>query len=488
MKTNNPLKADMFMKKLIYIFLMLAVGGKALAQGSNSSTYQTIIKDADRLKITFITLDGLDYRYFLAVDFWQNIAVVPSDKALQAYVDPASYSLLTPQLWSFSYDTSVMSLKNPSVDVYDYEVGEDGWPVTGGNTWAQLKNGIQNYIIKNRLQFILDGSIIMEGYRPDKHYYKTRGNSFLRIEQQGDSYLVSGSQYGAPVKATAQETMNGLLLVVDDPILPNRKSVAMTLAEHPEFSEFLGILQACGAVNTRNNKDKWMAVDQQYGNLFNLKQGGTVGAEDVSSTQMKATYLLDGYHYTIYAPTNAAMQQAYAAGLPTLADLEAAYELDDAAYEQGLTSTKAAEIREVMLNFVKYHIQDNAVFVDDGSESGRYFTAKNRYVESKEYDEESGQMVATGIYRAARPYSLTVQTSSAGMTVTDSKGNVRRVDTANGLYNLMANEYWTDGLSSARPYQTTINNSSFAVIHAIDGPLLYSDKQFTYEQVPFTLK
>ena len=473
------------MKKLIYIFLMLAMSGKASAQDNNNTNWYAIAMDED-LKIASSALMGLDYTPYLAVDFWQNIAIMPSDKALQTYIDPLSYAASTPQIWAFVYDESVMYSRNPVVDIYNYEVGADGNPVTSGTKLAQLTNGMSNNVIKNRLQFLLDNSIIMEGYRPDKHYYKTRGNSFVRIEQRGDHYLVSGSQYGIPVKATAQETENGILLVVDDPVLPNRKNVAATLAEHPEFSEFFDILQACGAINPRNSKDSWLAADQQYGNLFNLKQGGTVGAEDVEPKSYKATYLLDGYHYTIYAPTNEAMQQAYAAGLPTLADLDAAYEQDDAAYEQGLTSTKAAEIREVMLNFVKYHIQDNAVFVDDGSLSGRYPTAKNRYMEVTEYDSESGQMVATGKYRVAHPYSLTVQTGSAGMTVTDSKGNTRRVDAASGLFNLMTNEYWMDGTTVRNPYQMTINNSSFAVIHAIDGPLLYSDNQFTYEQIPLT--
>ena len=81
---------------------------------------------------------------------------------------------------------------------------------------------------------------------------------------------------------------------------------------------------------------------------------------------MKANYLLDGYHYTIYAPTNEAMQQAYAVGLPTPQDLKAAEKAD--AETEG---TKSNELREVMLNFVKYHIQDNAIFIDNGFESGR---------------------------------------------------------------------------------------------------------------------
>ena len=62
-------------------------------------------------------------------------------------------------------------------------------------------------------------------------------------------------------------------------------------------------------------------------------------------------------------------------------------------------------------------------------------------------------------------------------------GNTRNVIMSEGTYNLMAREYWVDGTNTTTlPSNTTLNNSSFAVIHAIDGPLYYdAPNQFKYE-------
>ena len=46
------------------------------------------------------------------------------------------------------------------------------------------------------------------------------------------------------------------------------------------------------------------------------------------------------------------------------------------------------------------------------------------------------------------------------------------------MYNVQAREYWlnTTNVNNAQ----TLTNSSTAVVHAIDGPLLFDKDQFTY--------
>ena len=58
--------------------------------------------------------------------------------------------------------------------------------------------------------------------------------------------------------------------------------------------------------------------------------------------------------------------------------------------------------------------------------------------------------------------------------------NVRNVITTPGLYNLMCREYWLSGSGTGR----SINSSSDAVVHLIDGVLLYDDSltSKTWEQ------
>ena len=476
---NNPLKKEYTMKKIFYTLLMLTTCGGASAQ--DWSITQTVLNavytDIEHFQILANTLNSLSsyeelpHRSYVVQPFWSVTTLWPTDQAFQTFVDPVSCGSSQPQVWVVKCDMTQSSSKRITADVYNCSFNQDGTPtISGDKPLTTLTNGMSNYIIKNRMTYLLDNSIIMEPYRPEKHYYKTLGNSFVRIVKDGSNYKVYNSTQNPPVTATAYEAENGLALTYDNPIVPNRKSVAATLAEHPEFSEFLSLLQACDAVCKSRNKDGCEPVDKTFGNLFNQKVGGSAGAESVPENEMKANYLLDGYHYTIYAPTNEAIQQAYAAGLPTPQDLKAAEKAD--AETEG---TKANELREVMLNFVKYHIQDNAIFIDNGFESGRYATAKSQLIKNE----------ATGNYIVGAPYKLSVNVSSTNLTVTDHQGNTRRVLTSAGLHNLMANEYWANG-SVSSAYSSSLNNYSFAVIHAIDGPLLYDDNQFKYEYKPLS--
>ena len=68
-------------------------------------------------------------------------------------------------------------------------------------------------------------------------------------------------------------------------------------------------------------------------------------------------------------------------------------------------------------------------------------------------------------------YKLNTNVSNDGITIIDGMGNTRKVDTKNGLYNIMAREYQynsSDALNASEIY-----TSSFAVIHQIDGALNY---------------
>jgi hypothetical protein len=179
--------------------------------------------------------------------------------------------------------------------------------------------------------------------------------------------------------------------------------------------------------------------------------------------------------------------------------------------------SNAGKILEVMLDFVKYHIQDNSLYIDEGFQSGEYETGKTEmiaavnvyenldqieYIEGTDSVRLAGNATYklaqkfddgtityyTGEYTPGRPYKLKVNVSANGMTVTDCRngydqqshvalgGNTAKVKMEEGLYNLMAREYWYDGGSKiSNPWGAQINNSSAVVIHAIDAPLIFAD-------------
>ena len=79
------------------------------------------------------------------------------------------------------------------------------------------------------------------------------------------------------------------------------------------------------------------------------------------------------------------------------------------------------------------------------------------------------------------------------MTVTEADAtqgekHTRNVLSDSKLHNLMAREYWYESSTTVKtPSQAKLNNSSFVVIQAIDGPLFYDRQhQFKYTRKQLT--
>ena len=170
--------------------------------------------------------------------------------------------------------------------------------------------------------------------------------------------------------------------------------------------------------------------------------------------------------------------------------------------------SRADSIKEVMLDFVKYHIQDNAIFVDVDT-AGVFETGKTELIKATQVDETTGEESWGGKYSPGRPYKLDVKVEGGQMYVTDCRngysgekalgGNQTKVVIKDGAYNLMAREYWLESSGAiTNPNNVRLNNSSFVVIHAIEDPLIFADgkhydskgneiaTQFTYTYKPLT--
>lgn len=517
---------------------------KVFAPTSYSSVLSPSVIDTMSYSSISNSIHNMEYEAYLNSMVSTYTFLLPTNKAMASYIDPVSYGQEQPQLWTFNYDFSQALTKRITVDIYNCTIDENGIPTAVGEKVTTLKNPDwknNDNAIKDRVEDLLDNMIITEGFQPGKQYYKTKANTFMRIVPDGNNYNVYGSwqqQYNSPIVVEADsvyQKKNGKTFIVGEMPMGASNSVAKTLALDPDnFSDFLWVLQNSGALSTTNSKDGWQAGDQTYGNLFNLKDGGSIGAEDVDSKSKKATYLLNNFHYTVYAPTNAAMQQAFAAGLPDAEALRLAEEYDQSVSDDPeAKADSAAKIQEVLLDFVKYHIQDNSIFVDAGFKSGDYESGKTELTKSTNIVEASSETTITvvddthilvnapagentyetpsqsananvitrnasgvitaaqyytGKYSPGRPYKLKVNVSASGMTVTDVEGHVRHVSTDEKLHNLMAREYWYKGSTTInRPYQTTLDNSSFVTIQAIDGPLFFdSNNQFKYTRKQLT--
>ena len=214
---------------------------------------------------------------------------------------------------------------------------------------------------------------------------------------------------------------NGKSYILETPIMGTRQTVRDVLASHPEFSKFLELMDGSGLFELIHNKRN------------------ACGGTNIST--------FNTYHYTIYVPTNESIDALQRSGKLS------SWEAVDAFEEAGNLTAKTRDSLQIV-NFLKYHIQDNALFIGAEEETGDFETAV--------IDPST-----------ERFYRIRARLTEGGISLTDHAGNTRNVETRNGLYNLVAREYQynTTDASSANAIET----SSSAVIHQINEPLLIKD-------------
>ena len=168
--------------------------------------------------------------------------------------------------------------------------------------------------------------------------------------------------------------------------------------------------------------------------------------------------LFDAYNYTVYVPTDSEMQRLHSDGLlPDWTDYE---NLTAEQFGGDATLLKKAQtiVANRILNFLKYHIQDNSVFIGGEPTSGVKFETSTLNPLNNRF------------------FSLTVTADDEQLTVVDQLNNVRHV-VKNNNYNLIGREYWIQSAQNVN--STQLYNASDLVVHQIDGPLFYQEGQLT---------
>lgn len=370
-------------------------------------------------------LNSMDTRYSL---------IIPTDTAFLRYIDPVSYQDNTKTLYQFFWSDS---RQNVGAYKYDYNMTTGEIGELQETVYATSSNGKDNDEIMNRLSDILENSIIVGDIEDGSTYFSTKGGGVIKVEGTGDDITIGGSlqaELDDMIDVTTiydlTDNGNGKSYVIEEEVpMTTEMSVYETLMEHEEFSRFLELLE--GPENMDEDSTQYIML-----------------TSEPTSSHTCVDYNLsvfDNYNYTVYVPTNAAIEEMHDNGyLPY-------WDEYDAALDNGVDTELSYRIKNKIINFVKYHIQDNSIYIGDDTESGlQYETA----------------MLNSDIRRF---YSVTVDKDDNSLTVTDQLGNERHVVTTDGLYNDMCREYDFNG--------DLIYASSYAVVHQIDGVLLYDESQ-----------
>lgn len=362
---------------------------------------------------------------------------VPTDEYFSTYIDPIAYGQDAPQGGlKFKYNA-----KTSKVYAVVCTFNKNVTPIAFSDSIGVITD---EAFLQDRLWKLLDSHIVVGNVENGSKFFVTKGNDIIKVEGSGTNMTVSGGfdiDQATPSKVEKifrQE--NGNTFFIDKPIQSGLRSVYKVLSETEGFKKFYDVLN--GVPDTCVYKIfSPQGVDYKV-NFFNA------------------------YRYTIYVPTDSAMQSAIDRRLilPW-----------DSIYAMPKSPQQAQEISKV-IRFLRYHFQDDAVFygqsVDELYQSAtikndnirtHFLTGKNRY------------------------YKIGVKGDANSMTLTTETNNTAHVTNNPNLRNIIAKDYIfskipsqfknVDGsgatVGTTAFTTSSITTSASAVIHQIDNVLTF---------------
>ena len=386
------------------------------------------------MNVIYWAIENLDFEPYLnSMDSYYSF-IIPTNNAMVRYIDPCTYGSTTAILYEFYYDTGSKTVRARR---YNYDM-KTQQIVTEGTELNEASDAQ----VQNRLRDLLDNLIIVGNIEDGHTYYRTKGGSVIKVGHNGNLTLAGGLQIenDQPINVETiydqTRTGNGKSYIVND-VMPmtSQRSAYSILNGRENCTKFFELMLNGGAANT----------------LLKAKMGSYTCADYNCS-------LFDAYNYTIYVPTDEEIEKWHNEGvLPYWSDYEAL-----TAEQFGGDANKLKKARKLVadriLNFVKYHIQDNSVFI--GGEP----------VTEVKYE------TSTLNPKNNRFYFVTVTADDNSLTIEDQLHNTHAVVKGDN-YNLIGREYWIQNSSNVNT--TQLYNASDVVIHQIDGALFYEEAQKT---------
>lgn len=436
------------------------------------------------------------YAYLLAMSSRFSF-FVPQDEDF-TYIDPVSFAAATAegseligQAFKYVWDAKT---NQPKATGYECRYNLKTKVCTINTSSAKT---VDDNEMSNRLKDMLETHTVIHednsesigidetqtGMECNKHFYLTKNGAVIfakdaekRNSKNGMSvaggWILNGASQVDPVgngildkcsvigfddkSAQTYGYGNGFAYMIDVPVQPTIESVYSVLHNNPNFSKFFDLcLPSIDALENIGIKN---AIDQNKFTIFSNRGGIPCFDENGNKVESNTNVrFFNNYHYTIYVPTNKAMDEAFAKGLPTW---EEVYELSNITTDANGEdlSSEAIEARDqkveamatAIINFVKNHFQDNSVFADTPAmKSTQYETATLN--------------AETGIYSKVRVASNgSSNVADATLTIKDATGKEVHLTSDK---NIIARDY----IIQAKK----IVSSSSAVIHGIDDVLNY---------------
>ena len=460
---------------------------------------------SDTLKIANWAINQYEYdKYLLSMGSFFSL-VVPNDGCMK-YLNPHTVNDPEPLMYIFKWNPAA---KNESGKVY-----AETWvcdPVTL-DTIQKRENLTNSTQIQDLLKQMYEYYIVVGDFANGNKYHMSKGFGTIKVDTDAEGN-VTNIMGGREVALETSVPMghiypqkNGRTYRLDAGMIqPPSQSVYKVLSDsinHPEFSKFFQLcLGSSDVLNTIAPVDKKGSVIQDSIKRYMI-------FENLNGLDMNVR-TFNTYHYTVYVPTNDKIDEAYAAGLPNWYDLEdEAYAIEEvklvkAEKEEALldiepTDTTAinalqAEIDamaaqiaerikalktdvELITNFVKYHFQDNSVYVDNLPHSvieGETVKYQVDY-ETATLDEVTKRFCTLRVETKDGQYGPTISVAGDITGMDNTCYVINKAGTEGLHYNIMTRDIEFKDKSTASPL---IETSSYAVVHQIDG-FLVNDRIF----------
>lgn len=459
---------------------------------------------------------------------------VPIDEGLEAYgyVEPASFATqpfgaksTNRYYWSFKYDDKTRGAVIPvEATAYNYNLAKGQQPGTDkkkGNSYVSkvtdnMSAGVGQQKRMNLIEMIDQHILVHDnpvGVNDGRTYYLSRNGAPVRLTEKG---TFEGKNIGMKVEggyqvmindpaegyaendhkaevlegydktSTSNGYGNGMTYLIDRPIQPTMRSVYNHFKANAELSPFYefyelanpdyvsdDLLRACGYYKQEVLDAKTGLPTGEFKDMSSADQQAEklkfhVFARQNDNVQGTTTYcpanneqlvrFFNNYNYTIYVPTNEQVTAARAKGLMTWNEIEEWVKGRTNDYEDELSEADLAKARTmitVLVNFVKYHFQDQSVFVDNVTGTQQYQTSCIDNV--------------TNSY-----LSLDVNQSPSTLSVLDRSGKTVDVVASEEMRNILARDICYNARAASASY---IKNSSYVVIHQIDGYLNFNSPE-----------
>ena len=444
---------------------------------------------------------------------------IPEDEGLNTYgyVDPASLAN-SKNTSNFRY----YRFRPGDTRGVSGALAVDAWPVnykpsTGqqpgdkimpGTTFASPANQTLNNplgSVKRALliemvnhHIIVHGSDDTKGVESAQKYFLSRDGApvIVKTSNRGVGMEVNGgfqeevagtpAAYTSTVKEVYDLTRetnkgygNGKTYILDRPMQATTVTAYKAIKDKAQFKKFLDL---CTGVSTAllekagfnapflvpgaddAKHSGWLKTAAKYEFFVRGESGGlqyNVANDD------RLVRLFNNYRYTIYAPTDAAIDAELAKGLPTwdkindyletnlkpevklAADKSNQEEFDSVNKHNDAVKVKAQAMVTVLVNFLRYHFQDESLFVDQVTNSGDYATAC--------------------VNEKTKAYlSLSVKQTPGQLVLTDRAGRTVSVDATTN--NILARD------ANFNKGMTLITSSSYSAIHQINSALLFDSE------------